>query len=632
MQNNAKNLCVILILALANVLAFIWGGYYALTPIFFIIGFAAICIIGAYASISWQTKHLIALAVSAILVSFIDEYAHTSVGTLTYFDHAVPSLLTVFGWSVFMIFLVAATVFAGNIHWLQIDDTKKFRSLPVLVPLALILAVITVQGYLNIFNWIIVLVYLLLFAASFYYTSTHPLKWNLLMMIFSLGFGLSMEYIGGMDGLWTFRFQDPISLLILFSWPLRIWTVCALCYVVGVDFNSQSEKRVLDLSAELDKDKSLVVVADTHFGLKKEDEHSNPTAFSDFLKWIESLEEDGTKKLDLGAWSSTEDKTITIKRPEKLIFLGDILEMWDASKESIDVCTRSIIQSLSSLKSEKIYILGNHDQNLAEISDNYPLGLSNVRIKEGEYTTFKGDKEFVFLHGHEFDKLFNLPSWRILPYINNAASVFGLYTWIFVAFFGIDISLLVSIGFSSIADWMVLLILGAVSIPFLFTQFGRNIWNNVKSTKYKPEDAENGLVKWWNSFTRETDSGDWTIVYGHTHVIGFWSKSIGNNRLTMFNLPSWVKDVSQKDGVSYEMIFRNGFLYIDSQSIEFFGWDSEKKRPFLIPKNLIQIRLLNEDAEKAGVYDIKKELQEIGWPQKLIDKWLESSFKNKVLA
>ena len=408
MQISTKNLLVILILVVANVLAFILGGYYVLMPILFVIGFTAICLADVYTSISWQTKHLIVLVVSAIVVSFVDEFAHTSAGTLTYYDHAIPSFLTVFGWSIFMIFLVAAAKFTTNIHGLQITDKTKLRTLPVFVCLILFLAVSLAQDYLSVFNWALILLYLLLFAASFYYTSTHSLKWNILTMIFSIGFGLVMEYLGGMEGLWTFRFQEPISLLILFSWPLRFWTVNALCYIAGVDFADQTKKSPFELSAEIDKDKSIIVVADTHFGLKKKDETSNPEKFSDFLKWIDSLEQKGTEKIDSGIWSNNEEKTITVKKPEKLIFAGDILEFWDATKESIDVCTRSIIQSLYNLKSEKIYLLGNHDQNLTEISDNYPLGHSNILIKEGEYATFKGEKRFIFLHGHEFDKLFSL--------------------------------------------------------------------------------------------------------------------------------------------------------------------------------------------------------------------------------
>ncbi len=240
---NKTNVLIITILVLLNLVAFLWGEYYTLTPIFYIAGFIGISIISFWLGNKLETKDLFALAVSATLLSFVDEYAHTSVGTLTYFDQAIPSPLTVFGWSVFMIFLVSITQFIVKNRSLQIEDKNILRILPVIISLILILAVTVLQDYLSIFNWILILVYLFLFAASFYYTYFHSLKWNLSLMITSLILGLCMEYVGGLEGLWTFRFQDPISLLILFSWPLRIWGVSALCFAFGVDFKISEKKK-----------------------------------------------------------------------------------------------------------------------------------------------------------------------------------------------------------------------------------------------------------------------------------------------------------------------------------------------------------------------------------------------------
>jgi hypothetical protein len=60
--------------------------------------------------------------------------------------------------------------------------------------------------------------------------------------VMSLAFGFGMEFLGRMEGLWVFRFQNPVSLLILFSWPLRVWAVSALCYIVNVDFSNHSRE------------------------------------------------------------------------------------------------------------------------------------------------------------------------------------------------------------------------------------------------------------------------------------------------------------------------------------------------------------------------------------------------------
>ncbi len=231
------NFLILAILVLLNFVAFLWGEYHTLMPIFYIAGFIGISIFSFWVGNKLETKDLFALALSSTLVSFVDEYAHTSVGSIVYFDQAIPSPLTVFGWSVFMISIIGITRLLVKRWSVQIVDRKKLRVLPVIVSLILISAVTVIQDYLSIFNWVLILVYLFLFAASFYYTLVHPLKWNLFLMMTSLILGVCMEYIGGLQGLWTFRFQDPISLLILFSWPLRIWGVNALCLAFDVDFS-----------------------------------------------------------------------------------------------------------------------------------------------------------------------------------------------------------------------------------------------------------------------------------------------------------------------------------------------------------------------------------------------------------
>lgn len=238
---NKTNVLIITILVLLNFIAFLLGEYHTLMPIFYIAGFIGISIISFWLGNKLESTDLFALAVSATLLSFVDEYAHTSVGTLAYFDQATPSPLTVFGWSIFMIFIIGITKLIVKNRSFQIEDKKELRILPVIVSLILIVTVTVLQDYLSIFNWVLFLVYLFLFVASFYYTFGHPLKWNLLLMVTSLILGLCMEFIGGLEGLWTFRFQDPISLLILFSWPLRIWGVIAFCLAFGVDFSARAK-------------------------------------------------------------------------------------------------------------------------------------------------------------------------------------------------------------------------------------------------------------------------------------------------------------------------------------------------------------------------------------------------------
>jgi len=616
---NSRNLLLIFVVVSANLLYFFIGGYYALRPVFFLVGLVVTSVISAWIAVGMNTKDLVAFIVTATLVAMMDEYAHTSVGTLSYFDNAVPSPLTVLGWSIFMILIVAAARVMMRIRSLDVQDRKMLRTLPVVVSILLILAATLLQGYTSVFNWVLVLVYVMLLVASLFYTYGHPLKWNIYLMIGSLMFGFFMEYIGRWEGLWTFRFMEPVSLLILFSWPLRIWAVNAFCLLFNVDFSNSLENHGVNPSAETDDKKSVIVIADTHFGLKQKDQTCDPNAFSDFLDWVRRLEQGEKINLSLGVWGA-EREVMDLRPPEKVIFLGDILEMWDASSNSIDVCTRSIVQSISSLTCEKVYVLGNHDVDLVEILGRYPLGPSSIDIIEEAYTTLKGGKKYLFVHGHQFDRLFTLPSWRILPPIRHAALTFGSYSWLLVALFTVDVILGFTMGFGGVTGIILTIFLGMVSLPFLIIMFGRDVWNNIRSTKYKPRDAKSGFEGWWNKFSKKVENlKNWNIVYGHTHTIDFWVKVEGDSILAAFNVPSWVRNSSIRKGRSLENVLRHVFLYIDDKSDEFIGWDTEAKKPFLIPKDVIIERRERGDLRKF--LDIEQGLRDIGWPQELIEKF-----------
>lgn len=220
---------------LANLAFFFLGGYYTLMPILFLAGLVGASIFDAWAVIGMETKHLVSFVAMATFVATMDEYAHTSSWTLTYFDKATPSPLTVFGWSLFMILILIIARLVMKIHLIDIQDKRMLRVLPVIVSLILISTMVVLQGYVSVFNWLLVLAYAMLGLASLYYTYKHSLKWNLSLMISSLAFGSYMEFTGALEGLWTFRFMEPVSLFIVFSWPLRTWAVNALCLLLNVD-------------------------------------------------------------------------------------------------------------------------------------------------------------------------------------------------------------------------------------------------------------------------------------------------------------------------------------------------------------------------------------------------------------
>jgi len=165
--------------------------------------------------------------------------------------------------------------------------------------------------------------------------------------------------------------------------------------------------------------KSIVAVADTHFGLRNEILFE-PEVFSSFLRWVKRLEKREVEPLKLGDWGAVKDEKV-LEPPEKIILVGDILELWDASDRTVDICVRTFAPIFSELDCEKIYVLGNHDDVLEEIALNrkhyYPLGASGLHIVKEVYpnqdaqdeerkvrTLRVGNEEYIFIHGQQFDK------------------------------------------------------------------------------------------------------------------------------------------------------------------------------------------------------------------------------------
>jgi UDP-2,3-diacylglucosamine pyrophosphatase LpxH len=402
------------------------------------------------------------------------------------------------------------------------------------------------------------------------------------------------------------------------------------------------------------KKKSIIVVADTHFGLNTKTEACNPTAFADFLNWIKDMEKGEKKMLKIGDWGSADaEATLVLESPEKIIFLGDILELWTASDESIFASTIHLIQLLSEVNCEKIYVLGNHDRDLIRIKGKYPLGTSDIEIIEDEYWITKGDYDYCFLHGHQFDKHFELPTWKLMVLLRKPALAFGNWTWVIVALFFMDLAS-VLVGFGGIANIMLCALLFSISLPFLAFKVARPLWNKLRSIRYDPITARAAAAdrrdKVWINFEDLFDPERLlTVVYGHTHTIGIWeeyglwtenlSSAEGYERhlMDIMNLPSWVinpsagkKSTSDEESIENEI--SNVFLYISENFAPLFiGWSAKNKKPFLIPDDVIfEKREKGNLSNFSGQYgevlinnqNIEQKLKEIDWPEELIEKWM----------
>ncbi len=236
---NFKNLLIILALLSGTVIAFLWGGYHTLTPVLFILGFIAVTAICAWAAIRMETRDFVVVTVVSLATAVVDEYAHTSAGAFTCFDGVTPSPLTVFGWGLFIMGNLTISQFLHEKIPLETLDSGALRVAPALISMALLIACAWIQGYFPVFTVLLVLVYIVHGVASLYYSYLHPLGWNVWVMAVSLVVGALMEFLGAMEGLWVYRFGEPLPLFMAFTWTLRTWTILAVSSLFDVDFLSR---------------------------------------------------------------------------------------------------------------------------------------------------------------------------------------------------------------------------------------------------------------------------------------------------------------------------------------------------------------------------------------------------------
>jgi predicted phosphodiesterase len=158
----------------------------------------------------------------------------------------------------------------------------------------------------------------------------------------------------------------------------------------------------------LDPEKSIIVISDLHLGGNEDPETA--ARFSRFLDRI----------LQLGHCSQDTDK-VRLCPPEKIILLGDILELWDPRDQNRDNVVLDAIIPFSKLEEtgcQIIYVTGNHDEEIGEITtclekrnQNVISLLNNTKLKIYKRSFIPGDGEgldvggvhYAFLHGQQFD-------------------------------------------------------------------------------------------------------------------------------------------------------------------------------------------------------------------------------------
>jgi len=409
------------------------------------------------------------------------------------------------------------------------------------------------------------------------------------------------------------------------------------------------------MSATVDPAKEPVVYAigDTHLGLHEwgpRGHRERPLLLADFFRWLSALPEEG---YPLQTWDGQALTKRVLRRPDRLILLGDILELWEAENQAVLLSVASVSSVLSRVPCQKIYVLGNHDNILQALTGLYPLGAENLQVvgdaypvsETGEIQPLRiGDRNYIFIHGHQFDPVFHGRIgrfWPLLAPVRQAGASLGDYAWVFAALW--VASLLVYIIYPSLPiDWLMMLVLPLLWFPRLYMKIGWRSRRLIGGLRYNRDLALKGFVKWWARIRqRKGIPKEVGIVFGHTHYMDWLELGgekrydramkpaesrlnesvvrLGDIRPTLYNVSSWLSRGGERRGVVVATAF-----YADALGPLFIGWDWRERRPFHIPFQFVEKRwddplsFVKEDSELGGI------ARQLGWPREMIGRWGQS--------
>jgi len=233
---NTKNSLMILLVSLAILVAFLYGNYLSLSPYMFMLGLVAAIGVSLWASQEMSARDLILLILITTITALIDEWIHTSAEVFAYYDQLKPSPLTVFGWSLFILCIITVAKRINARFPLSMWDRPLFHIIPLGVSMISTILFAWQQGYADVFNPLMIFLYITHFALSLLYTRSRPFSWNLWIMITSMLFGGLMEYMGALEGMWIYSHGQLVPLFMFFTWAHRTWTILAISTMFNLEF------------------------------------------------------------------------------------------------------------------------------------------------------------------------------------------------------------------------------------------------------------------------------------------------------------------------------------------------------------------------------------------------------------
>lgn len=338
---------------------------------------------------------------------------------------------------------------------------------------------------------------------------------------------------------------------------------------------------------------AYIVISDVHLG----NWECNHKEFCHFLEWIRDLA--NQPKVII-----CDNKEVTIVNPDKIILLGDILELWNPRNGDRDNVLKDCIRPfslLSNIDCDKIYVVGNHDDSLGELEGKFDCEIlgngTKFEIYNGHYPKKDknsgvasglkiGNRSYLFLHGHQFDNeqaiirsvsnfwdpinwfqdLFNVTFtkkyWKV-NFVIFLCMLLGEKYFLWSEF--LKSSLLGNLGWALIIGFFAL-----SSIPGIVANTQGIIYNFTRSIDKTAEQVIQH--KYYRKSKGTIDANG--IVFGHTHFASSYELKTEEGKKLFLNSGCWVGKDARFNGI---MCYVNTFIYLDESGAYVLTWRGSGK-------------------------------------------------------
>jgi tetratricopeptide (TPR) repeat protein/uncharacterized protein (DUF362 family) len=266
------NLAIFYILALISLYFFFKNGYLPRSSSYFlsdlnnslgiILGFTLTLILGALFVRMMETKHLIAITFSSLIIAYLVESYALRANWWHYNYENVTGSWLLSGlslakppyWPLFAVPLLIITLVGISYHVVRPTlfslKGRRFRLVPYVVITLGIFAFLNFGGYVNYVKLsgpnasIMMIIYGVMAILALYFNERNDLDWNLAVTLVAVALGFLMEYFGMIANYWSYpgNIKLTMPVFVSLSWALNIWAVGGLALIFGKNMSQSFVK------------------------------------------------------------------------------------------------------------------------------------------------------------------------------------------------------------------------------------------------------------------------------------------------------------------------------------------------------------------------------------------------------